>query len=83
MFRDWQIIIVWLIIGGALFYVGRRGWGRVSSFRAGGKAQAASCASGCGGCGVERGAAVSTRAQNALVQITNPGSASPPRLGQP
>jgi hypothetical protein len=75
MFQDWQSLIVWLIIFGALAYVGRRGWGRVRSFGAGGRAKSA-CASGCGSCGDEQPAAATARPQNALVQITNAGSAS-------
>ncbi|HLL17099.1 MAG TPA: hypothetical protein VK388_18710 [Pyrinomonadaceae bacterium] len=66
-----------LIILGALAYLGRRGWARARSFRAGGKGQAAasSCATGCGSCGDERTAATNAKPQNALVQITNAGSA--------
>ena len=80
MFQDWQNVAVWLIILAALAYVGRRGWARLLSFRAGGRGQAASsssCASGCGSCGDARPAAVATttRAQNGLVQITNGGRA--------
>jgi hypothetical protein len=75
MFQDWQMIVVWLIITAALAYVGRRGWSRLRSFRAGGKGQnsAASCASGCGSCGDERPQAATNaaRTQNVLVQITN------------
>ena len=72
MSQDWQTVAVWLIIVAALAYVGRRAFGRVRSFRAGGKAQAASCASGCGSCGGERPtAATITRPQDVLVQITN------------
>ncbi|HEX8633100.1 MAG TPA: FeoB-associated Cys-rich membrane protein [Pyrinomonadaceae bacterium] len=72
MFQDWQTIAVWLIILGALAYVGRRGWARLRSFRAGGKGQAASCATGCGSCGDERpqGTAAASKPQNVLVQIT-------------
>ncbi|HEY9403717.1 MAG TPA: hypothetical protein VIQ24_13720 [Pyrinomonadaceae bacterium] len=79
MFQDWQTVAVGLIILGALAYLGRRGWARARSFRAGGKGQAAassSCASGCGSCGDERTAATTAKPQNALVQITNAGSAS-------
>jgi hypothetical protein len=74
MFSDWQTIAVWLIILGALAYVGRRGWGRVRSFNASGRAKDA-CASGCGSCGDER-PATAARPQNVLVQITNAGSAA-------
>jgi len=81
MFRDWQTIAVCLIILGALAYLGRRGWARARSFRAGAKGQAAassssSCASGCGSCGDERTAATTAKPQNSLVQITNAGRAS-------
>jgi hypothetical protein len=73
MSQDWQTIIVWLIIMAALAYVGRRGWARLRSFRAGGKGQgsAASCASGCGSCGDEgpQAATHASRPQNVLVQI--------------
>jgi hypothetical protein len=70
MSQDWQTVAVWLIILGALAYVGRRGWARARSFRAGGRGQdASSCATGCGSCGDERPAAA-TRRENVLVQIT-------------
>jgi hypothetical protein len=79
MFQDWQTVAVWLIILGALVYVGRRGWARALSFRAGGKGQAAasSCASGCGSCGGGETPAKTNaaRPQNVLVQIGNAGSA--------
>jgi len=75
MFQDWQTVAVWLIILVALLYVGRRGWDRARSFRAGGKDQAA-CDSGCGSCsGAERTTATMTKPQNALVQITDTGRA--------
>ncbi|HZG54092.1 MAG TPA: FeoB-associated Cys-rich membrane protein [Pyrinomonadaceae bacterium] len=75
MFQDWQTIAVWLIILAALAYVGRRGWARLRSFRAGGKGQATSCATGCGSCGDERPerTAAAPRPQNVLVQITTAG----------
>jgi len=78
MFEDWQTVAVCLIILAALAYVGRRGWTRARSFRAGGRGQASSCASGCGSCGDERPAATTTapRPQNVLVQITNAGRAA-------
>jgi hypothetical protein len=76
MFQDWQTVAVGLIILAALAYVGRRGWARARSFRAGGRGQASSCASGCGSCGGdERPAATLPRPQNVLVQITNAGRA--------
>jgi hypothetical protein len=77
MFQDWQIVAVWLIILAALAYVGRRGWARLRSFRAGGKGEAASsCVSGCGSCGdAQTTAATATRPQIGLVQITNGGRA--------
>ncbi|HEX8129708.1 MAG TPA: FeoB-associated Cys-rich membrane protein [Pyrinomonadaceae bacterium] len=76
MFQDWQTVAVCLIILAALAYVGRRGWARARSFRAGGKGQTSSCATGCGSCGDERPAATTANQQNVLVQITNAGSAS-------
>jgi hypothetical protein len=82
MFSDWQTIAVWLIIFGALAYVGRRAWGRVRSFRAGGQAKGA-CASGCGSCGDERPAAAVTRPQNVLVQITNSAGSATGRPRKP
>jgi hypothetical protein len=78
MFSDWQTIAVWLIIFGALAYVGRRGWGRVRSFGASERAKGA-CASGCGSCGDERptmaSSAAGVKQQNVLVQINRAGSA--------
>jgi hypothetical protein len=77
MFQDWQTVAVWLIILAALAYVGRRGWARARSFRAGGKEQpgaSSSCASGCGSCGDTQKTPAktnATRPQNVLVQITN------------
>jgi hypothetical protein len=80
MFQDWQTVAVCLIILAALAYVGRRGWARARSFRAGGRGQASSCASGCGSCGDERPTAAAetatARPQNVLVQITNAGRAT-------
>ncbi|MGI9106979.1 MAG: FeoB-associated Cys-rich membrane protein [Pyrinomonadaceae bacterium] len=73
MLWDWQTIAVWLIILAALVYVGRRGWGRVRSFRANGKTQAA-CASGCGSCGTEKAAAARTPATQVLVQLNRSNS---------
>jgi hypothetical protein len=58
---DWQAIAVALIIAGAVFYVARRGFARLRSFRA----SRASCATGCGKCGEEQPA----RPANSLVQI--------------
>jgi hypothetical protein len=80
MFQDWQTVAVWLIILAALAYVGRRGWARLRSFRAGGKGQASasSCASGCGSCGDPHTPAKTNaaRPQNALVQINSAGGAT-------
>ncbi|HEX8422701.1 MAG TPA: hypothetical protein VF634_04780 [Pyrinomonadaceae bacterium] len=76
MFSDWQTIAVWLIILGALAYVGRRGWERVRSFSTRGRQAKDACASGCGSCGDERPAMAAARPQNVLVQITNAGRAS-------
>jgi hypothetical protein len=79
MSLDWQTIVVWLIIFGALAYVGRRGWGRVRSFGAGVRAKNA-CASGCGSCGdgpqAMATSATNAKPQNVLVQITTAGSAT-------
>ncbi|MCA1567166.1 MAG: hypothetical protein LC803_16245 [Acidobacteria bacterium] len=81
MFQDWQTVAVWLIILAALAYLGRRGWARARSFRAGdkGQASASSCASGCGSCGDAQEAPAKAnvaRPQKVLVQITNAGGAS-------
>ncbi|HEV2803178.1 MAG TPA: hypothetical protein VGW12_22110 [Pyrinomonadaceae bacterium] len=79
MFQDWQTVAVWLLIFGALVYVGRRGLARVRSFGAGGKGQALSstCATGCGSCGeAERPVTTDMKRQNVLVQITNAGRAT-------
>ncbi|HEY0100406.1 MAG TPA: FeoB-associated Cys-rich membrane protein [Pyrinomonadaceae bacterium] len=76
MFSDWQTIAVWLIIFAAFAYVGRRGWGRLRSFGASGRAQGASCATGCGSCGDEqttKAHSATAKPQNVLVQITNAG----------
>ncbi|HEV7902596.1 MAG TPA: FeoB-associated Cys-rich membrane protein [Pyrinomonadaceae bacterium] len=82
MFSDWQTIAVWVIILGALAYVGRRGWERVRSFQAGGKSESA-CASGCGSCGDERPAATKTRPQNVLVQLTSSAGSATGRQRKP
>jgi len=76
MFQDWQTVVVWLIIVSSLAYVARRGWGRLRSFRAGGKGGEAACASGCGSCGGEQGTTL-TSPQKVLVQITNAKRTSP------
>jgi hypothetical protein len=64
---DWQAIAVALIILCALAYTARRGLARLRSFRAGGKGNAPSCATGCGNCGGEKETA---RPANVLVQIS-------------
>jgi hypothetical protein len=46
---DWQTFAVWLIIAGALFYVGRRALKRLRSFKA--SKGGGSCETGCGTCG--------------------------------
>jgi hypothetical protein len=73
---DWQTIAVAFIILCALAYTGRRALSRLRSFRAGGKASAPSCATGCGSCGSETKDA--TRAAKVLVQI-NPSKSSTKR----
>jgi Fe-S cluster biogenesis protein NfuA len=74
MMWDWQTVAVWLIILAALAYVARRGWVRLHSFRASGKAEAA-CAGGCGSCGTERTTA-RTPATQVLVQLNRSRSAT-------
>ncbi|HKP71448.1 MAG TPA: hypothetical protein VJT82_00830 [Pyrinomonadaceae bacterium] len=68
---DWQTVAVSLIILAALAYVGRRGWSRLRSFAAGGRAKAA-CATGCGSCGDEKPASATPR--TTLVQIAGVGN---------
>lgn len=50
MSPDWQTIAVALIIAGAFFYVARRAFARLRSFRAT-KGGGGSCETGCGKCG--------------------------------
>jgi len=71
---DWQTVAVWLIILAALAYVARRGWMRLHSFRASGKAETP-CASGCGSCGTEKMTA-RTLATQVLVQLNRSHSAT-------
>lgn len=47
---DWQTVAVALIIAGALFYVARRAFARLRSFRMN-KGGGGSCETGCGKCG--------------------------------
>jgi hypothetical protein len=48
---DWQLVAVALIVLAAAAYVARRGLKRLRSFRRGGAASPADCATGCGKCG--------------------------------
>jgi hypothetical protein len=47
--RDWQSIVVALVILAAAFYVGRRVWKRLRAFTS--SRAASSCETGCGKCG--------------------------------
>ena len=71
MFTDWQTWAAGLIVLAAVLYVGRRGWRRLRSFRAGLQGEA-SCTTGCGKCGTEGATAVTPRA-SVLVQIARAG----------
>jgi hypothetical protein len=61
--RDWQTIVVGLIILAAALYVGRRAWRRLRAFSA--SKAASSCETGCGKCGSES----TSTTPNPLVQI--------------
>lgn len=63
--RNWQGIVVGLIILAAAIYVGRRAWRRLRAFSA--SRSAASCETGCGKCGSETKS--SAAPANSLVQI--------------
>ena len=63
MLRDWQTIVVGLIILAAAVYVGRRAWRRLRAFSA--SRAAASCETGCGKCEPS----TTKPAANPLVQI--------------
>ena len=69
---DWQNIVVMLIVLGAALYVVRRGWSRFRSFRASGDGNAASCATGCGGCANNQqpAASATTQVAKTLVQLS-------------
>jgi hypothetical protein len=47
MMFDWQTVLVFLVIFGAAFFVGRRAWLKFRGL------SDSSCATGCGKCGVE------------------------------
>lgn len=76
MTLDWQNIAVLLIVLAAAFYVGRRGWARVRSFRARGADEAA-CATGCGSCAATKPTEARTAAGTTMVQIERAGSRRP------
>jgi hypothetical protein len=67
---DWQTIAVVLIILAAFLYVGRQGWMRLRSFRAGGKGTDSSCATACGQCATNE---TKPAPANPLIQIRRPG----------
>jgi hypothetical protein len=69
---DWQTIAVAFVVACATFYVARRAFARLRSFRAGAKADA-SCATGCGKCG---GEPIASRPVKTLIQI-NPSKRTP------
>jgi predicted negative regulator of RcsB-dependent stress response len=64
--RDWQTIVVVLIILAAAIYVGWRVWKRLRAFTSA-RAGASSCETGCGKCGTATKS--STSPANPLVQI--------------
>ncbi|MDX6692880.1 MAG: hypothetical protein QOF02_483 [Blastocatellia bacterium] len=68
---DWQTIAVILIIMAACLYVGRHGWRRLRSFRAGGKNVDNACATGCGQCPSNE--SKTSAPATTLVQIRRPG----------